>query len=68
MSRTRNTALTGPDRKDVAEDLRELYEAGCSIRSITARAQRSYGVVHQLLVEAGTQFRDHAGRPRKATR
>lgn len=65
--RTRNPALTGDDRTAVAEDLAALYRAGSSIRDIAQRTGRSYGVVHDLLTEAGTQFRDNSGQPRKPT-
>lgn len=66
MSHTRSAALTGEARTAAAEDCRELYEQGCTVRSIAARIKRSYGVTHKLLVEAGTTFRARDGKPRKA--
>lgn len=66
MSHTRSTVLTGSTRRAVAADCREYYEAGNSIRGVANRFGRSYGAVHQLLVEAGTTFRGKDGKPRKA--
>lgn len=63
---TRAPALTGSDRQLIADYCAELYRAGSSIRGVAARISRSYGCTHQLLVEAGTTFRDKTGRPRKA--
>ena len=54
---TRAPALTGPDRQAYAEDLAELYHAGSSIRGIANRTGRSYGCVHQLLLDAGVKLR-----------
>jgi hypothetical protein len=68
MSHTRSAILTGVARAAAAEDCRELYEQGCSVRSIADRIGRSYGCTRQLLVEAGTTFRAKNGTPRKATR
>jgi hypothetical protein len=68
MSRTYTAALTGTAREAAAEDCRELYEQGCSVRSVADRIGRSYGCTHQLLVEAGTTFRARNGKPRKAAR
>ncbi|MGW2937643.1 helix-turn-helix domain-containing protein [Streptomyces sp. NPDC001156] len=53
----RNPNLTGEDRKAVAEDLAGLYREGYSIRGIAARTSRSYGAVHQLLLDAGVTLR-----------
>ncbi|MEU8968085.1 helix-turn-helix domain-containing protein [Streptomyces monashensis] len=55
--RTRNPAVTGDERLAVAEDLAELYHQGSSIRGIAARTGRSYGCVHQLLLDAGVTLR-----------
>ena len=63
---TRAPALTGPDRTAAAQDARDYYEAGNSVRGTARRFGRSYGVTYQLLVEAGTTFRDRQGRDRKA--
>lgn len=66
MSRTRSENLTGEARTAAAEDCRELYEQGSTVRAVAARIKRSYGVTHKLLVEAGTTFRARNGKPRKA--
>ncbi|MFD9867510.1 helix-turn-helix domain-containing protein [Streptomyces niveus] len=54
---TRNPAVTGNARLELAEDLASLYRAGSSIRGIAARTGRSYGAVHQLLHDAGVTLR-----------
>jgi hypothetical protein len=61
-----NTKLKGPNRTITAVDAKTLYEEGCTVRSVAARIGRSYGLTYQLLVEAGTTFRDRQGRARKA--
>jgi transposase len=66
MHHTRSEPLTGPDRAAAAQDCREYYEAGNSVRGTAHRFGRSYGTTYQLLVEAETTFRDKQGRPRKA--
>ncbi|MFI1165585.1 helix-turn-helix domain-containing protein [Streptomyces sp. NPDC020801] len=63
MGTTRNPVLEGEDRRIVAREFAQLYRAGSSIRGIARQTGRSYGCVHQLLEEAGVQFR-----PRGATR
>ncbi|NUQ97872.1 MAG: transcriptional regulator [Streptomyces sp.] len=55
--RTRSPALTGDDRTAYAEDLAELYHAGSSIRALVRRTGRSYGCIHQLLIDAGVTLR-----------
>ncbi|MFF0790407.1 helix-turn-helix domain-containing protein [Streptomyces spiralis] len=57
MSHSRNPVLTGEDRRLVAQEFAELYAKGSSIRGIATQTGRSYGGVHQLLTEAGVQFR-----------
>jgi hypothetical protein len=66
MRHTRSDALTGQARTAAAQDCRELYEQGSTVRSIAHRIGRSYGVTHKLLREAGTTFRTRNGKPRKA--
>ncbi|MCY0923548.1 MULTISPECIES: helix-turn-helix domain-containing protein [unclassified Streptomyces] len=53
--------LPGPDRDQVAADLKAQYEAGASIRSLAQSSGRSYGAVHRLLAEAGAGFRSRGG-------
>ena len=57
MSHTRSAALTGKVRAAAAADCRELYEQGASVRAVADHFGRSYGCIHRLLVEAGTEFR-----------
>ncbi|MFE7928363.1 helix-turn-helix domain-containing protein [Streptomyces sp. NPDC057456] len=54
--------LQGKKRRKTAAQLREKYEAGCSVRSVADGAELSYGTAHRLLREAGTVMRDRAGR------
>lgn len=61
-----NTILTGEDRVAAAKDCRDYYDAGNSVRGVATRFGHSYGRAYELLKEAGTQFRDRNGRPRKA--
>jgi hypothetical protein len=63
---TRAPALTGQDRAAAAQDCRDYYEAGNSIRGVAQRFGRSYGTTYKLLAEAGTTFRDRQGRARTA--
>ncbi|MGW4043017.1 helix-turn-helix domain-containing protein [Streptomyces sp. NPDC004721] len=58
----RNEALTGEDRRIVAAEFADLYRANHSIRAIATRTGRSYGCIHQLLVEAGVTFRSRGAR------
>jgi hypothetical protein len=58
--------LRGPNRTITAADAKALYERGCTIRSVAARIERSYGLTHQLLTESGVVLRDRQGRARKA--
>jgi len=60
--RPRHPHLTGTGRAELAEQLRAAYEAGQSLRMLAAATGRSYGFVHQLLVESGTAMRS-PGRP-----
>ncbi len=61
-SRPRYAHLTGTDRAALADQLRRAYEAGQSLRMLVASTGRSYGLIHQLLVESGTAMRPR-GRP-----
>jgi transposase len=63
---TRSPVLTGTARTAAAQDAREYYEAGNSVRGVARRFGRSYGTAYKLLAEAGTVFRDRQGRARKA--
>ncbi len=63
----RSRTLRGSDRSAFARELRALYEAGHSVRSLSELHGRSYGSTHALLREAGTSFRP-PHRPRDAER
>nr|WP_237530110.1 helix-turn-helix domain-containing protein [Streptomyces sp. SID5770] len=53
----RNAIIAGAEREELARDLRRLYKDGFLVRDLTKRIGRSYGSVHRLLKEAGTEFR-----------
>ncbi|MFF7880960.1 helix-turn-helix domain-containing protein [Streptomyces sp. NPDC020794] len=69
---TRAPILEGAERRRVAADLADRYNRGATIKAIAEEVGRSYGNVHQLLVEAEVTFRSPvghratAGRIRKA--
>ncbi|WP_435611064.1 helix-turn-helix domain-containing protein [Streptomyces sp. C10-9-1] len=42
-------------------ELLGLYEAGASIRELYRATGRSYGFVHQLLLESGAVLRSRSG-------
>jgi hypothetical protein len=48
----------------LAEQLKSSYEEGASVRQLAVEADRSFGWVHRLLLEAGTTMRSRGGRPR----
>ncbi|MFJ8345100.1 helix-turn-helix domain-containing protein [Streptomyces sp. NPDC094153] len=62
MSHGRNPALTGDERRIVATEFAQMYQAGASIRAIARQTGRSYGAVHKLLADAGVQFRPRGAR------
>jgi hypothetical protein len=49
------------DRSSLADELRERYDAGESIRSLASSTNRSYGFVHRLLSESGATLRSRGG-------
>ncbi|MFE5591217.1 helix-turn-helix domain-containing protein [Streptomyces sp. NPDC056549] len=55
----------GPDRDKVAQDLKEKYDSGTSIRALAEETGRSYGGVHRLLEDAGVTFRSRGGAMRE---
>ena len=58
--------ITGGDRTAVAEDLRQRYDGGESIRLLATSTSRSYGFVHRLLSESGATLRGRGGANRNA--
>ena len=53
--------ITGDDRNSLADELRERYASGESIRSLATSTNRSYGFVHRLLSESGAALRGRGG-------
>src|SRR5215212_8839524 len=58
--------ITGGDRSSLADDLRQRYDGGESIRSLATSTNRSYGFVHRLLSESGATLRSRGGANRNA--
>ncbi len=48
-------------RDQVANELRDEYERGASIRSLAASTGHSYGSVHSMLRESGAAMRSRGG-------
>ena len=67
MTRARLTPLmkgrqiTGPERDQIAAQLRDRYAQGASIRDLMAQTGRSYGWTYRLLRESGTTLRGRGG-------
>jgi transposase len=53
---------SGADRDRLGAKAKAAYEGGASVRQIAAELGRSYGATHQLLTEAGVDFRPRGGR------
>lgn len=53
--------LTGEARAAMGEQLSHSYRAGASIRELAARTGRSYGFVHQILLDTGVVLRGRGG-------
>jgi len=49
--------LLGDARQQAAKELQARYYKGATIRQLADETGRNYGVIHQLLASAGTQFR-----------
>ncbi|MEV4417856.1 helix-turn-helix domain-containing protein [Catellatospora sp. NPDC049609] len=62
-SATRRSA--GDERRAFGEDLVRRYTADEYIRALAAATGRSYGFIHQMLVEAGVQLRRRGGSRRR---
>ena len=58
--------ITGGDRTTLADELRQRYDGGESIRSLATSTNRSYGFVHRLLSESGATLRGRGGANRNA--
>jgi hypothetical protein len=55
------------EREQLLGELRFAYENGASIRTLVASTGRSYGSIHSLLLESGTNLRGRGG-PNHRTR
>jgi hypothetical protein len=55
--------ITGTDRDRLSALLRRKYEKGSSIRELAGEHGRSYGFIHQMLLESGTTMRPRGGQP-----
>ena len=50
----------------LADELRQRYDGGESIRSLATSTNRSYGFVHRLLSESGATLRSRGGANRNS--
>ena len=60
----KGTRVTGPERAQMATDLKNRYDAGESIRSLAIATGRSYGFIHRILTEHGVILRGRGGATR----
>lgn len=63
----KGSRVTGDERGKLANDLKEKYESGQSIRLLAESSGRSYGFVHRILSESGVTLRGRGGATRKKT-
>jgi transposase len=58
--------ITGAVREKLAQEMKEQYEGGRSIRAIAEAYGRSYGFVHNVLTETDVSLRGRGGeRPQR---
>ena len=62
---TKGTRVTGEYRDRLQEELKRRYEAGASIRTLAQETGRSYGFVHNVLVESQVRLRGRGGPNRR---
>ncbi|WP_305094992.1 helix-turn-helix domain-containing protein [Prescottella sp. R16] len=62
---SRGARVTGESRDRLRDELKAEYEAGKSIRSLAEKTGRSYGFVHNVLVEADVTLRRRGGPNRR---
>ncbi|WP_137724561.1 helix-turn-helix domain-containing protein [Prescottella subtropica] len=62
---SRGARVTGESRDRLRDELKSEYEAGKSIRSLAEQTGRSYGFVHNVLVEADVTLRRRGGPNRR---
>ncbi len=58
--------VIGDSRSALADELKDRYAAGASIRTLAAETGRSYGFVHRILSETETPLRSRGGATRGA--
>lgn len=63
---TKGRRISGQERDALTAKLRKQYDKGVSIRELASETGRSYGFVHRLLVESGTQLRGRGGANRRS--
>ncbi|GAB4585811.1 MULTISPECIES: helix-turn-helix domain-containing protein [Nocardia] len=61
----KGTRVTGKSRDRLQSQLKKQYEAGASIRSLARETGRSYGFIHNVLVESHVQLRSRGGANRR---
>jgi hypothetical protein len=57
--------ITGTARDELTVELVRKYDDGASIRQLAEDTGRSYGFVHQLLVDAGVTLRGRGDNTRR---
>ncbi|MFZ2529796.1 MAG: helix-turn-helix domain-containing protein [Rhodococcus sp. (in: high G+C Gram-positive bacteria)] len=62
---TKGMRVTGESRNRLQEELKRRYEAGASIRALAQETGRSYGFVHNVLVESHVALRGRGGPNRR---
>ena len=63
---TKGTRVTGESRDRLQAELKRRYEAGASIRTLAQETGRSYGFVHNVLVESHVALRGRGGPNRRS--
>jgi hypothetical protein len=53
--------IVGAERQTLTKDLVQRYTAGESLRALATSTGRSYGFIHRIITESGTQLRQHGG-------
>ncbi|MEV0433258.1 MULTISPECIES: helix-turn-helix domain-containing protein [Nocardia] len=61
----KGTRVTGKSRDRLQSQLKKQYEAGASIRSLARATGRSYGFIHNVLVESHVELRGRGGANRR---
>ena len=65
---SKGVRVTGTSRDRLQSDLKKQYEAGASIRSLARDTGRSYGFVHNVLVESDVVLRGRGGANRSKSK